>query len=580
MAFDGITICNLVHELRENIENGRINKIAQPETDALMLTIKGPNGNRKLFLSASASLPLIYFTEKNKQNPMTAPNFCMLLRKHLSSARIIKIYQPDFERIIVFEIEHRNELGDLCLKKLIVEIMGKHSNIIFTDDKDMIIDSIKHIPASVSSVREVLPGRHYFIPKTTKKANPIYTTLQEFENLVFEKAMPLAKAIYQSYTGISPVAAQEICYRASLDGDRPVQTLDANAKMHLFHTFELFMDDIRQENFSPMIIYNQKEPKEYTVFPYEQFRDYQALSVDSISLALETFYQDKEIYSRIHQKSADLRRIVTSALERNRKKYDLQLHQLADTEGKDKYKLYGELLHTYGYSAVPGDKSITCLNYYTNEDITIPLDETKTAMENATRYFEKYNKLKRTKEALEELIVETKQEIEHLDAVLTSIDISTTEEDLKQIREELIISGEMKERGKETKKTKSKSKPFHYRTADGYDIYVGKNNLQNDELTFKFANGNDWWFHAKKMPGSHVVVKSKGDELPDHVFEDAARLAAYYSKGRGSQKVEIDYVRRKEVKKPGGSKPGFVVYYTNYSMTSDDDISQLTLLDD
>ncbi|MCR4956073.1 MAG: NFACT family protein [Lachnospiraceae bacterium] len=581
MAFDGITINHLVKEFREKLLNGRMNKIAQPEKDALLLTIKGSDRkNHKLLLSAQPSLPLAYFTEENKQNPMVAPNFCMLLRKHISSGKIIDIYQPDFERIIVFEFEHLNELGDVARKKLIVELMGKYSNIIFCDEDGMIIDSIKHVPASLSSVREVLPGREYFIPKTSDKKNPVDTTMEEFINAVGAKPASLTKAIYLSYTGISPIAASEICYRARLDGERPFSALNQTEQLHLYHTFELFMEQVTEENNTPYIIYNKKEPMDYVCFSYEQFEDYDKKPMDGISATLEGFYAAKEAYTRMHQKSADLRRNVSTILERNRKKYDLQLKQLKDTEKREKFKVYGELLHTYGYNVEPGAKKLECINYYDNTPITIPLDETKTPMENAKHYFDKYNKQKRTKEALDELIQETYAEIQHLESVMTSIDIAVSYDDLVQIKEELMNEGYIKRHYKNNKKEKIKSKPFHYLSSAGYDIYVGKNNLQNEELTFKFANGGDWWFHAKKMPGSHVIVKTKGEELPDIVFEEAAKLAAFYSKGRGNDKVEIDYVLRKEVKKPNGSKPGFVVYYTNYSMITDSDISSLTLVKD
>ena len=285
--------------------------------------------------------------------------------------------------------------------------------------------------------------------------------------------------------------------------------------------------------------------------------------------------REKNTITRIRQKSADLRKIVQTALERNVKKYDLQLKQIKDTEKRDKYRIYGELLNTYGYNVEPGAKSMQALNYYTNENITIPLDETLTPSENAKKYFDKYGKLKRTYEALSELTVEVKEEIEHLESISTALDIALQEEDLVQIKEELIESGYIRRKGG-GKKAKVTSKPFHYISSDGFHMYVGKNNYQNDELTFKFATGNDWWFHAKQKPGSHVIVKSEGKELPDSTFEEAARLAAYYSKGREQEKVEIDYLKKKDVKKPNGAKPGFVVYYTNYSMMIDSDISKLT----
>ena len=271
--------------------------------------------------------------------------------------------------------------------------------------------------------------------------------------------------------------------------------------------------------------------------------------------------------------------MVSTVLERSRKKYDLQLKQLKDTEKREKYKVYGELINTYGYGLEEGAKNLTALNYYTNENITIPLDTQLTPQENAQKYFDRYNKLKRTYEALTELIKETQEEIEHLESISTSLDIAVSEEDLTQIKEELTQFGYIKKKHI-GKKVKIKSKPFHYLSTDGFHIYIGKNNFQNDELTFKFASGNDWWFHAKGIPGSHVLVKTNGEELPDRAYEEAGRLAAYYSKGRGNDKVEIDYLQKKNVKKPNGSKPGFVVYYTNYSLVASPDINGLTLIAD
>ncbi|MFP3154990.1 NFACT family protein [Lachnospiraceae bacterium ZAX-1] len=628
MAFDGIVIANLVKELNEHILNGRISKIAQPEKDELLLTIKGHSGQTRLVLSASASLPLIYLTSVNKQSPKMAPNFCMLLRKHIANGRITAIDQPHMERIINFEIEHLDELGDLRKKTLVVEVMGKHSNIIFCKEDGTVIDSIKHVSALVSSVREVLPGRAYFIPDTLEKRNPLTTNEETFITLVCTKPVSILKAIYNSYTGISPLIASELCYRASIDADIPCAGLSENEKLHLFHHFSWLMDDIKEGKFNPTIISRGKEPIEFSSILLSQYQDFtteapstgisasnasgagissmEASSTgisasntseagissmetsnvkifhieefDTISQVLEQYYASKNIYTRIRQKSVDLRKVIATVLERNRKKYALQAKQLKDTEKKDIFKVYGELIHTYGHGILNGSKQMEALNYYTNETITIPLDPLLSPKENAKKYFDKYNKMKRTFEALSQWIEDTKSEILHLESISTSLDIAVSEDDLAQIKEELMEYGYIKKRNV-GKKVKIKSRPFHYISSDGYHIYIGKNNFQNDELTFKFAVGNDWWFHAKGIPGSHVLVKSGGEQLPDRTFEEAGRLAAYYSKGRTNEKVEIDYLERKNVKKPNGSKPGFVVYYTNYSLMIEPDITGIEQLD-
>lgn len=574
MAFDGITIASLVHELNETLLNGRINKIAQPENDELLLTVKTPKGAKRLYLSASASLPLIYLTETNKPSPMTAPNFCMLLRKHINNGRITKIYQPTLERIIHFDIEHLDELGDIRHKTLIVEIMGKHSNIIFCDENNNIIDSIKHVSAQMSSVREVLPGRTYFIPDTMGKLNPLGIEREKFMTALLEKPACISKALYTTFTGVSPVVAEEICYLAGISSEMTPKDLSEDVMFHLYTQFSLYFEMVEKNEFSPAIYFDHNEPKEFSALPISHFSNYKRQEFESISLLLETYYSVRNTITRIRQKSVDLRKIVQTALERNRKKFDLQSKQIRDTKNRDKYKVYGELIHTYGYNLEPGAKNLEALNYYTNEMITIPLDPQKTAKENAQKYFDKYNKQKRTFEALTELIKETGDDITYLESVSNSLDIARSEDDLAQIKEELIEAGYIK-RKYTKKKVKISSKPLHYISSDGFHMYVGKNNVQNEELTFHFAVGNDWWFHAKGVPGSHVIVKTNGEELPDRTFEEAGRLAAFYSKNKGNEKVEIDYIEKKHVKKPGGSKPGFVVYYTNYSLMIDSDISKI-----
>ncbi len=577
MALDGIVISNIVEELNQTILNGRISKIAQPELDELLLTIKNNKTQYKLLLSAGASLPLIYLTQESKVNPMTAPNFCMLLRKHLNGGKIISITQPNLERIIHFEIEHLNDMGDLCQKFLTIELMGKHSNIIFRDD-NLIIDSIKHVSSQMSSVREVLPGRSYFIPDTQEKFNPLILKEDTFYDKILSKPMPLSQAIYKSLTGISPIIAEEICYETNLDSAVPANTLSEVERVHLYHAFQNFIDKIKKKEYSPIIFYKEREPIEFSSLPLTIYQEFSSKTYSSISQVLETYYASKNTLTRIRQKSSDLRKIVQTALERNRKKYDLQLKQLKDTEKRDNYKLYGELLYTYGYNIKEGAKELEAFNYYDNNTlIKIPLDPDFSAQENAKRYFDKYGKLKRTYEALSEYSKETKEEITHLESIATALDIALLEEDLQEIKEELIEYGYIR-RKYTAKKQKITSKPFHYLSSDGFHIYVGKNNFQNEDITFQLATGNDWWFHAKGIPGSHVIVKTQGKDLPDKTFEEAARLAAFYSKGRGNEKVEIDYTEKKNIKKVAGAKPGFVIYHTNYSMLVSPDIQNITLI--
>lgn len=603
MAFDGITVAGLCSELQETAAGGRIYKIAQTDKNELVITIRPAaergKGQIRLYLCADPSLPLVYLTRTSRQAPLQAPAFCMLLRKHLQNGRIVSVTQPGLERILRFEVEHRNEMGDLCTHCLVVEIMGKHSNIIFLDDSDMIVDSIRHVSSLVSSVREVLPGRPYFIPDTQSKKDPLSETREGFMSVLDNGHMDVAKLLLRSYTGFSTVAAQELAHRAQLTQDRSAALLAPDEKEALWEQFRDLVLQIREKKFTPVMYCRRGEgqtagaPAEFSLIRLGHYADCVEVPYESPSALLEDFYARKNLYTRIRQRSADLRHIVQTILERDVHKYDLQCRQIRDTEKREKFKIYGELLNAYGYSVPAGADSCEVLNYYTGENIRIPLDPTLTPQQNAQKYFDRYARMKRTNEALTRLTAEVSAEIEHLRSIQNALEFSTTDGDLSQIRSEMEESGFLRRKytGRrdfraDSRKGRSRtpqSKPLHYISSDGYDIYVGKNNTQNDEITFRMADSRDIWFHANDMPGSHVLLKSGGrsmDQLPDRVFEEAAALAAYYSSGRVQGKVEIDYLERRNVKKPSGAAPGFVVYYTNYSILAKTDISALREVED
>ncbi len=580
MALDGISIHALVDEFNELLLGGKINKISQPEREELLITVNTSSGNKRLLISANASLPFMYITEDNKPSPATAPGFCMLLRKHIGAGRIVEISQMGLERAVCFKIQHLNEMGDITFKYLYVEIMGKHSNIIFCNEDNMILDSIKHVPSSVSSVREVLPGRDYFIPPQEGKINPFDCTEDYFKNTVLKKSSSLYQAIMSSFVGFSPTITNEICYRAMIDSDAACASLFDEHKDRLYQAFAGLLKDIKNKSYEFNIVIDNatEKPVEYAPIALTMYSDFKADTYESMSQVLVQFYAKRNAYTNIRQKSSDLRKIITNHIERASKKLDLQLKQQKDTLKREKYKIYGELLHTYGYEAKPNDKSITVINYYDNSELTIPLDPDLSASENAKKYFDKYAKLKRTAEALDTYIEQSKQELELLQSIEASLNIAENETDLADIRKELSDHGFIKKHAGSKKEKSKKSKPLHFVDDNGFHIYVGKNNYQNDELTFKFATGNDWWFHTKKIHGSHVIVKAEGKELPDSTYEYAAELAAYYSSGRDSDKVEIDYLQKKNVKKPASAVAGFVVYYTNYSLVATPTLEHVKLV--
>ncbi|GKX31679.1 fibronectin-binding protein A [Vallitalea longa] len=580
MALDGIVISNIVFELNQLIQGGRIDKIYQPENDELIVSIRNNKNSYKLLLSALANMPRIHLTDIPKKNPLNPPNFCMLLRKHIIGGKILKVVQPNFERIVEIYIEHLNELGDVCNKKIVIEIMGRHSNIIFCEDNNRILDSIKHVSLNISSVREVLPNRVYTYPPSKDKINPLdEISFQEFKNLLNGKNTIIHKAIYFSFNGISPIISEEICFRSNVNSSTFTSELTDGDLSDVYDSFTFFVSMIKNNEFTPNIVIDDKSNyKDFSSIKLSIYDNYESISDHSISNILDNYYAKSSNTSRISQKSSDIKKIITTNLERCYKKLDLQLKQIKDTETRDKYKIKGELITANIYAIKEGDKELKAYNYYINEETTIALKPNLSPSENAAKYYNRYNKLKRTFFALTEQIKDTQNEINHLESIQNSLNFVEEEEDLQLIRQELMDYGYLRYRKNKNKKALQKSKPFHYKSSDGFDIYVGKNNLQNDELTMKTANSNDWWFHTKEIPGSHVIVKTNGNELTDKAFEEAAKLAAFYSKANKSTKVAVDYTLKKHIKKPAGSVPGYVIYHTNYSMYVDPSDENVTLL--
>ena len=570
MALDGFTLSNIIYELKSNIIGGRVDKVYQPEKDEIILQIRNKGNAYKLLLTANASSPRLHFTTIQKENPINAPLFCMVLRKHLSSGKIIDITQPKFERIVNIQVESINELGDYSVKTLIFEIMGKHSNIILIDDKNNILESIKHISFDKSSVREVLPGRSYSLPPSQNKKNPLETNFKEFMDII-KNSMPTKaqQIIYKSYNGISPILASEICINANVDPSINTEELLDNQIEDLYKSLDKIIKLNLQEKFNPQIIYNENDTVlDFTVFDFTMFNNLEKKYFSSISELLEFFYKSKDLTYRLNQKSQDLKKLISQNIERCAKKKEIQQKTLRDIENRDNLKLYGELITSNIYAIKKGMTKVKLNNFYSEnfEEVEIRLDPNLTPAENAQKYFKKYNKEKRTFIALQEQIKQNNEELLYLESVLNSVQTCSDEYDIKEIRAELAEQGFLK-RQKNNKNNKQKSnkkaKPLHFISSDGFHIYVGKNNTQNDELTLRFAKSLDMWFHTKDIAGSHVIVVSEGKEIPNSTLNEAANLAAYYSKATNSSLVPVDYTLKKFIKKPNGAKPGMVIYETN-----------------
>lgn len=564
MALDAVCIRCLVKEINEKITGGRIDKIYQPEKDEIVLTVRTYEKIYRLVLCANSTYPRIHFTNTGKKNPATAPLFCMLLRKHLQSGKILSVKQAGLERIIEFEIESYDELGDLTVKKLIIEIMGRHSNIILTIN-DKIIDSIKRIDLTVSSVRQVLPGLRYEYPP--KRSGVPLTEADKSLKIDMSKDGEFCfKSIMAAVSGISPLLAREIVYNCFGRTDiKNGQT--ENAETLLTGETVRLAEMVKNNKFQPVLLTDAFTGR---------LADFSAVSVNqyesavtkeenvSMSDIIDRFYLKKDSAERMRQKSMDLVKLLNMYKERAAKKQGILRTTLKEAENKDKYKIYGELITANLYKIKEGDKTAEVENYYEEDqpNIKIPLDIALTPPQNAQRYFKRYQKARNAEIEAAKQLKENEEALNYLDSTLTAVLNAEAECDLNAIRTELAEQGYLKRVAlKKTKKMQNTSKPLHFISSDGFDIYAGKNNTQNDYLTLKLANSNDLWFHTKNIHGSHVIIKLGLDKnVPEATIAEAAKIAAYYSQARESAQVPVDYTRIKNVKKPNGAKPGMVIY--------------------
>ncbi|PLT34269.1 NFACT RNA binding domain-containing protein [Bacillus sp. V5-8f] len=555
MSFDGLFTKAMTEEISGLLKGGRINKIHQPYKNEAILVIRAGGKNHKLLLSAHPSYARMQITQESYENPKEPPMFCMLMRKHLEGYVIENIYQSGLDRVVIFEVKGRNELGDVSVKQLIVEIMGRHSNIILLDkEKNMIIDSIKHVSYAVSSYRAVLPGQLYKAPPSQEKANPLEATEEDIlRNLDFN-AGQLDKQLVHHYSGISPLFAREAVHQAGL----------AN-RSTLPGAFLGLMERVKRKDYSPTLI-DDGSKESFYMLPLSSLKG-ETRTFASLSELLDRFYFGKAERDRVKQQGNDLERFIANEMDKNKKKIKKLERTLQESEKAEGYQLFGELLTANLYQMEKGMKEVEVSNYYEEDGrmVTIPLDPLKSPSENAQKYFSRYQKAKNAIGFVEEQIDLAKAETEYFDTLMQQLH-SASPRDIEEIREELQEEGYLKQKQKKGMKKPANAKPQleSYFSTDGDEILVGKNNKQNDYLTNKLARRDEIWLHTKDIPGSHVVIRN--ERPTDETIQEAAVLAAYYSKAKSSSSVPVDFTKIRHVKKPSGAKPGFVIYDNQQTM--------------
>jgi predicted ribosome quality control (RQC) complex YloA/Tae2 family protein len=576
LPFDGVVTKSIVKELTDTLLGGRVEKIFQPERDEILINIRSLGQNLKLVISASANYPRIHLTQVSKENPSVPPVFCMLLRKHIASGKITGIDFHDYERIITIRIESTNEMGDLSEKKLIVEIMGRHSNIILTNSENKIIDSIKHVDFEISSVREVMPAREYVLPPSQNKTSPDQLDVDALLKPLLQNAtgeflidadmhkMSLSKYLLNNIKGFSPLLCNEICFRSGLTEKKQVSELTEAAITILKKEISEILEVIKKSDFSPCIIFDsqsQNLPIDFHSIKMQQYK--LAKYIPSISDALDTFYSKKDWAERLKVKKSDLSKVLNNSLDRCNKKLSLQQDKLREVSTRETLKLYGELITANIHCIPVGSKTALLSNYYSenNDSIEIPLDENLSPQKNAQRFYKQYSKAKTAFAYTSQQVEANLKELEYLESVQHLLDNCVSMQEIDEVRQELSEQGYITSKTKgSSKKQKNLSAPLHFISRDGLDIFVGKNNKQNDQLTLKLASSNDTWLHTRNIPGSHVIIRKTQQNIPDNTLLEAATLAAFYSKARFSSNVGVDYTTVKNVKKPSGAKPGMVIY--------------------
>ncbi len=570
MAFDaGMLACTL-SELKKVALGAKIEKVYQPERDEIILSMRSFEGTKRLLINAGSGNPRIGFSEQNKENPQNPPMFCMLLRKYLQGAKLVEIEQAQFDRIAFLGFLTRDELGFECRRYLIVELMGKYSNLIFADGDKKIINALRTTDFSFDSVRQLLTGMTYTLPSQNGKINPLTVTFEEFSSILASAPAdkPCDKLLVSSFMGVSPAVAREICFRSTAHTDTPVSYCFAD---DLFAKFCEVFDSVRQESFSPTLVLDGDNSVEYSFIPLTQYKNLELRHIPSAGALLDMYFCARDNRQRVHQRASDILRLLTNAESRLKKKLELQRAELAECDKGESYRKCGDLITANIYRLSRGMSEALLEDYEAmDEDGNIPcvavkLDTRLSPSANAQVYYKKYNKTKNARVELARQIALGESELEYIYTVFDSLSKAESPADLAEIRDELYRSGYASRMKSYSAPSKQKAPAImQFVTPDGMTVLCGKNNTQNEYVTHRLAEKHDYWFHARKTSGSHVVLVTNGQEPTDLDFTTAAEIAAYYSSAEGSN-IGVDYTLARNIKKASGAKPGFVIYHTNWT---------------
>ena len=567
MPFDAVFLSAVTQELQSAC-GARIDKIHQPERDTLVLLLRSAQGARRLLMTASPNRARVHFTEASAENPQQPPMFCMLLRKHLAGARLLELVQPPMERVVDLRLEALDELGDRVERRLVLEAMGRHSNLILLDGEGRIMDCLRRVDSDMSARRQVLPGLFYRLPPAQEKLDP-----SSLDRAALESALAAApeesqadKWLLDTFGGLSPLICRELAFRAGGATDARLHQMGEGGRSRLLDELEGLLRSVQENSFTPVMLEKEGHPSDFTFQPISQYGPaVSCVPFPSFSALLDRFYEQRENQERVRQRGQDLIRSVTNARDRAARKIGLQEQELAATRDRERLRQFGDIITSNLHAMEKGMSRLTAADFYDPEcpQIHIPLDPLLTPQQNAAKYYKEYNKAKTAESILTLQLEKGRRDLDYLNSVLEAIALAEGERDLQEIRQELTDTGYLRRPSKARDRGKRvASKPMEFRSSSGLRISVGKNNTQNDLLTTKQAFKSDLWFHTQKIHGSHVILWTEGGQPDLTSIQEAAQLAAWFSQGRESGKVAVDYTPVKYVKKPGGARPGMVVYTT------------------